>query len=128
LHSAYAAQMPKLLCPVHTRWEHRPHTLPKDGLHLAKITFVHSPDNLWCGLPFRRDGTLFWPLQGTGWYWSPEIEAAQRWLGADVIKVHDLSEALVPRMCTECGKVALFEAAQILLGICRRIFIWQPRR
>jgi hypothetical protein len=29
-------------------------------------------------------------LQGTGWYWSPEIEAAQRGLGADIIKVHDL--------------------------------------
>jgi hypothetical protein len=101
LHSAYAAQMPKLPCPLHTGWVHRPHArhLPKDGLYLAKITFVHPPDNLWCGLPFRRDGSLFWPLQGTGWYWSPEIEAAQRCLGADVIKVHDL---WVARCACDC--------------------------
>ena len=61
LHSAYAAQMPKLPCPLHTEWEHRPHArhLPKDGLYLAKITFVHPPDNRWCGLPFRGVRTLF---------------------------------------------------------------------
>ena len=61
LHSAYAAQMPKLPCPLHTRWKQMPHArhLPKDGLYLAKITFVHPPNNLWCGLPFRRNGTLF---------------------------------------------------------------------
>src|SRR5215472_15320303 len=85
LHSAYPAQMPELPCPLDTRWEHRPlaRRLPATGLYLAKITFVHPPDNLWCGLPFRRNGTLFWPLQGTGWYWSPEIVAAQRRLGAE---------------------------------------------
>jgi hypothetical protein len=38
---------------------------------------------------FRRNGGLFWPLQGTGWYWSPEIEAAQRHLGAEIV-VQDL--------------------------------------
>jgi hypothetical protein len=92
LHSAYPAQMPELPCPLHTRWEHRPRArrLPQDELYLAKITFVHPLDNLWCGLPFRRNGTLFWPFQGTGWYWSREIAAAQRWLGAEVIKIHDL--------------------------------------
>jgi hypothetical protein len=88
--SAYPAAMPHLPCPLHTRWEHKPHAnrLPEGGLYLAKISFSH-PDGPWCGLPFRQKGTLFWPLQGTGWYWSPEIEAAQRHLRADII-VHDL--------------------------------------
>ena len=84
LRSAYPAAMPDLPCPLHTRWEHKPRAnrLPEGGLYLAKISFSH-PDGLWCGLPFRQKGGLFWPLQGTGWYWSPEIEAARRHLHAD---------------------------------------------
>jgi DNA polymerase type B, organellar and viral len=90
LRSAYPAAMAHLPCPMHTRWEHRPRSkkLPAGKLCLAKISFSH-PDGLWCGLPFRHDGGLFWPLQGTGWYWSPEIETAERHLKADVA-VRDL--------------------------------------
>ena len=67
--------------------------LPESGLYLAKISFVHptGPNaRPWCGLPFRRNGGLFWPVQGTGWYWSYEIAAARRWLGTSVISVRDL--------------------------------------
>ena len=90
LRSAYPAAMLDLPCPLHTRWEHKPRAnrLPEGGLYLAKVSFSH-PDGLWCGFPFRQKGGLFWPFQGTGWYWSPEIEAAQRHLRADVV-VHDL--------------------------------------
>jgi hypothetical protein len=81
LRSAHPATMPHLPCPLHTRWEHQPHAkrLPERGIYLAKVSFSH-PDGPWCGLPFRQRKSLFWPLQGTGWYWSPEIEAAQRGL------------------------------------------------
>jgi hypothetical protein len=90
LRSAYPAAMSHLPCPLHTRWEHqaRAKRLPKDALYLAKISFSH-PYGPWCGLPFRKRRDLFWPLQGTGWYWSPEIEAAQRHLKVDTI-VRDL--------------------------------------
>jgi len=90
LRSAYPAAMLDLPCPLHTRWEHKPHgrQLPAGELYLAKVSFSHS-DGLWCGLPFRENGGLFWPFQGTGWYWSIEIEAARRFLGAKVV-VHDL--------------------------------------
>jgi hypothetical protein len=90
IRSAYPAAMPHLPCPQHTRWEHRPRAkrLPESGFYLAKISFSH-PDGPWCGLPFWLKPTLFWPLQGTGWYWSPEIEGAQRYLRADVV-VRDL--------------------------------------
>jgi hypothetical protein len=93
LRSAYPAAMLDLPCPLHTRWQHKLHAnrLPEGGLYLAKVSFSH-PDGRWCGFPFRHKGSLFWPFQGTGWYWSPEIEAAQRHLGADII-VHDLWEA-----------------------------------
>ena len=90
LRSAYPAAMLDLPCPLHTRWEHKPrgHRLPTSGIYLAKVSFSH-PDGLWCGLPFRHNGALFWPFQGTGWYWSIEIEAARRFLGAKII-VHEL--------------------------------------
>jgi hypothetical protein len=95
INSAYSAGMSELPCPLHTQWVHRPHArrLPESGLYLAKISFIHpiGPDaRPWCGLPFRRNGGLFWPVQGTGWYWSCEIAAARRWLGTSVINVHDL--------------------------------------
>lgn len=90
--SAYPAGMPELPCPLHTRWLHRPlaRRLPQGGLYLAKITFMHDPTQPWCGLPFRRNGGLFWPVQGTGWYWACEIAAARHWLGTQIIGVHDL--------------------------------------
>lgn len=94
LNSAYPAAMPQLPCSMHTRWVHRPkaRSLPKRGLYLAKVTFEHlpHPHYPWCGLPFRRKQRLRWPYQGTGWYWSCEIEAARRWLGGDILRVHDL--------------------------------------
>jgi hypothetical protein len=91
IRSAYPSAMLSLPCPLHTRWEHRPRAkrLPFDGFYLAKISFAH-PDGPWCGLPFRSKRSLLWPLQGTGWYRSPEIEAAQRYLHADIVVVHDL--------------------------------------
>jgi hypothetical protein len=90
LRSAYPAAMVHLPCPLHIRWEHKPHAnrLPDGELYLAKVSFSH-PDGPWCGLPFRHRRSLFWPFQGTGWYWSPEIEAAQRHLHAGVV-VNDL--------------------------------------
>lgn len=91
LRSAYPAAMLQLPCPLDTRWVHRPRAsrLPEGELYLAKISFSH-PDGPWCGLPFRQNGGLFWPFQGTGWYWSLEIEAAQQHLGAEIAAVHDL--------------------------------------
>jgi hypothetical protein len=88
--SAYPAEMRYLPCPLHTRWQHKPYAnrLPENGIYLAKVSFSH-PDGPWCGLPFRHKGGLFWPLQGTGRYWSPEIEAAQRHLQASFV-VHDV--------------------------------------
>jgi hypothetical protein len=103
LRSAYPAAIVHLPCPLHTRWEHKPHAkqLPEDGFYLAKVSFSH-PDGPWCGLPFRRNGGLFWPLQGTGWYWSPEIRAAQCHLHADIV-VRDLWIACQQCDCQSCN-------------------------
>jgi hypothetical protein len=84
--SAHPASMPRLPCPLPTRWEHKPRAcrLPEGDPYLAKISFS-QPDGLCCGLPFRQKGCLFWPFQGTGWYWSPNIEAGRRYLRAEVV-------------------------------------------
>jgi hypothetical protein len=89
--SAFPAAMLDLPCPLHTRWEHKPYAkhLPENALYLAKVTFSH-PDGPWCGFPFRHNRGLFWPFEGTGWYWVPEIEAARQHLHADIILIHDL--------------------------------------
>lgn len=91
LNSAYPAAIAELPCPLHTQWEHKPRArrLPESGLYLAKITCTH-PAGPWRGLPFRRNGGLFWPVQGTGWYWSCEIAATRRRLSTNVIAVRDL--------------------------------------
>ncbi len=86
IHSAYPSEMRNLPCPLHTRWQHKPRAsrLPEGGMYVAKVSFNH-PDGLWCGLPFRgKSGGLYWPRQGTGWYWSIEIVAARRCLHAEV--------------------------------------------
>lgn len=100
IHSAHPAQMPELPCPLHTQWLHRPRAsrLPEGGIYLAKICFNH-PDGLWCGFPFRgKNHGLYWPQQGTGWYWSVEIEPARRFLHAKVA-VLDLWVARSPCNC-----------------------------
>jgi len=100
--SAYPAAMLQMPCPHHTLWVHsRRRRLPTNGeLYHAKVTFAHPPpDSLWCGFPFRQKGGLFWPLSGTGWYWSPEIEAACQHLQADILHVHDV---WIAKRCCDC--------------------------
>ena len=113
LKSAYPAAMLDLPCPLHTQWEHRRRAteLAHGELYLAKVSFSH-PDGLWCSLPFRQNRRLFWPYQGTGWYWSPEIEAAQRHLHADIVP-HDLWIARSECSCRPFDWVqALYEERQ----------------
>jgi hypothetical protein len=43
---------------------------------LKRVQFRMSVDS--------KDGGLYWPRQGTGWYWSTEIAAARRCLHAEV--------------------------------------------
>jgi hypothetical protein len=99
--SAYPAAMLHMPCPLHTQWVHsRKRRLPSNGeLFVARITFTHPPVTPLCGFPFRKNGGLYWPLCGTGTYWSPLIEAAQRCLHADIISVHDV---WIAKRCCDC--------------------------
>jgi len=48
------------------------------GLYLAKVHFRHRTENpIVCHLPVRlASGTITWPREGVGWYWSTELNAA----------------------------------------------------
>jgi DNA polymerase type B, organellar and viral len=97
VNSAYPAAMLQLPCPLHTSW-HRVREPSPGALYLAGLTFSHPRDNLWCSLPFRTpDHWIHNPVNGSGWYWSPEIEAA-RLLGAKV-KLHEVWQAQIGCEC-----------------------------
>ncbi len=76
VNSAYPAAMPSLPCPIHTRWRKFRDVPGAQATFVAKISFRHSDDVPLCGFPIRRKGHLFWPRQGQGVYWQPEIAAA----------------------------------------------------
>jgi hypothetical protein len=86
IHSAYPSKLLELPCPMHMRVvRSRSKTPPAEGLYLGWGHFQHPPDTIWGGLPVRgADGGVYWPLEGCGWWWSPEIRAAQQHLGMTI--------------------------------------------
>lgn len=79
INSAYANTYKDLPCLVHGTWE--PITeLPRDGIYLAEITFKHPPKlKTWGTLPVRtKQGTLIFPREGRGIYWSTELAVARK--------------------------------------------------
>lgn len=87
IRSAYPDGMRLLPCLEHGRWRAaRGSDFDGARLYVASVKFNH-PDRgngFMNGLPVRsQEGHLYWPLQGGGVYWSPEIEAAKK-LGASI--------------------------------------------
>jgi hypothetical protein len=86
--SAYPAMMRALPCLMHGTWvAATPGALRKahedpSALYVAPVRFRHVPApgtvrHELCGLPIRqKNGRLFWPVEGQGVYWSPEIRSA----------------------------------------------------
>lgn len=79
INSAYASVYHKLPCLRHSRWQRvKRLPAPNSCIFVADISFKHP-----CGwsvntLPIRTNkGTLVFPRQGRGIYWSPEIDAAR---------------------------------------------------
>jgi hypothetical protein len=80
INSAYATVYRSLPCLLHGAWE-RISRLPTKGLYLADITFSHSRRfKRWCTLPIRTDkGTIVFPREGRGIYWSTELEVSKKY-------------------------------------------------
>jgi len=58
------------------KWEKRKGHPSAGGIYLAHIEWKIEAKK-WCPFPFRnRDGSIVYPPEGEGWYWSTEIEAA----------------------------------------------------
>lgn len=106
LNSTYAAVLPRLPCPLHTKWK-RLHfdqlrrLLTDDGgtHYVADITFNHDERaSALCHLPIRRVGRLSWPRRGRGTYWGAELGPACR---AGTI-VHEFHGGYVATQKCEC--------------------------
>jgi hypothetical protein len=79
INSAYATVYRDLPCLLHGTWEPIKR-LPTTGLYLADCTFRHSRKFHWCTLPIRTDkGTIIFPRQGRGIYWSTELDIARKY-------------------------------------------------
>lgn len=86
INSAYPDAMRSLPCLVHGTWQRVTslwlRNAPPDALYVADVKFIHPEGQPLYGLPVRsKEGFLYWPRQGQGYYWSPEIRSAER-LGA----------------------------------------------
>lgn len=84
INSAYASVYHQLPCLRHSEWR-RSTRLPGAGhTFVADVSFKHPRGWSVNTLPIRTDkGTLVFPRQGRGIYWSPEIDQA-RALGVEV--------------------------------------------
>jgi hypothetical protein len=87
LKSAYPAAMPRLPCLTHGEWvATRDGDLlaETDSLFVASVKFKAKPASRenygqLGGFPVRsKEGHLYWPLEGAGVYWSPEIRSAEK--------------------------------------------------
>jgi len=59
-------------------WEHKKGKPPKDHTLYCALVKWEIPASNWGALPWRgRSGIIRYPRQGIGWYWKPELEAAQ---------------------------------------------------
>lgn len=92
INSAYPDAMRSLPCLEHGTWQRvMPLWLanaPPAALFVAEASFSHPADVPLCGLPIRsKQGFLFWPREGRGVYWSPELQSAER-LGATLTYHH----------------------------------------
>jgi DNA polymerase type B, organellar and viral len=89
LNSAYPAGLQHVPCIDHGRWRKAEPAalrgvLDRGDLFVAPVKFDHPARSFWCGLPFRsKGGSLSWPRNGQGVYWSIEIASAIA-LGANI--------------------------------------------
>lgn len=87
INSAYPSVMGELPCLVHGKWWHNDFGLLSD----SDSDFAVDRVSWWLDdAPFHplyyrsRNGTILYPSQGQGWYWRPEVQAAEQFFGPHV--------------------------------------------
>lgn len=79
INSAYPAALRKLPCLIHGSWKRSGDRPPDGSLWFGTVHFHHREARYLFNLPVRRkDGSIYYPREGSGVYWSPELDAAER--------------------------------------------------
>jgi len=79
INGAYVAALQTLPCLIHGTWTYVRTQPPPGKLWVGHLSFHHGQDRILNNLPVRsKNGTIFFPQKGTGYYWSPEVASACR--------------------------------------------------
>ena len=79
INSAYPAELRELPCLAHGSWKQIRKLPDYEQLWFGQVYFHHDnrASRLLCNLPMRRkDGSIYYPAEGNGVYWSTELAAA----------------------------------------------------
>lgn len=77
INSAYARTYRDLPCLLHGKWRHVD-TMPKTGTFVGIVRFRHVRSSFLYTLPVRlASGSISFPRDGEGTYWSPELGLAR---------------------------------------------------
>lgn len=116
INSAYASVYSKLPCLVHSLWVRRSKLPSPGGIFVADVRFKHPKGWAVNTLPIRTDkGTLIFPREGRGIYWSAEIDGARR-QSVDIELVGDCWECVPKCGCDPFAKVYELYAERQRLG------------
>ena len=78
INGAYVALLRGLPCLLHGTWE-QCKTRPDSGLWFGEVHFDHDAPLYLFNLPVRyKNGSINYPKEGNGVYWSTELESAER--------------------------------------------------
>lgn len=77
IRSAYPAATVNLPCLAHGEWVHNPPVPARESFAVCRVRFAFGNDDPLYPFFWRApDGAIYFPREGEGWYWSPEIRAA----------------------------------------------------
>jgi hypothetical protein len=78
--SAYPSAYRALPCLLHGTWSRTIGEPSGGGLYVADVHFIHDDESpIVCNLPVRtKTGSLIWPREGNGRYWSIELDEARK--------------------------------------------------
>lgn len=82
INGAYVSLLRTLPCLQHGSWaqiHERPELSPDTPIWFGEVHFNHHEPAYLYNLPVRRaNGTIYYPKEGNGVYWSTELQAAER--------------------------------------------------
>jgi hypothetical protein len=88
--SAYPSAIRYLPDLTKLTWVLRREYPPSGRIYVARIKWK-IPTTYWGVFPWRdKHGSILWPLEGEGWYWNSEVEAAIAKFGLDCFDLQEV--------------------------------------